>query len=153
MDDEREQRRLTEFLESGGDKLFRDLIQYHMKKSSPQKMQDSVLSEVLLLPENLQKSVESLIDSINNIFFSPDFESVKGWELITCREAYEAIIEDAIERFPKENFFSSIEESLLPENQSMAFGLFNIIVINFSINASMTRDARKFMGIRKGLFG
>ena len=48
---------------------------------------------------------------------------------------------------------ASVNEALEPSNHELAFGLFQICTLSFAYSASIQRKQRKFMGIRKGIFG
>ena len=75
------------------------------------------------------------------------------WSRVTCREAFEAIIEIAIESMPIGDKVASVNEALEPSNHELAFGLFQICTLSFAYSASTQRKQRQFMGIRKGIFG
>jgi hypothetical protein len=140
---------LTEFLSGANDKLYRDLIQYHIRKSSASKLQRAALGETLLLSEELRSSVMDYIDVTNSRFgYNSDF-----WQEASCREAFERIIETAIDFLPIQDRISTIQDAFKPENQELAFQLFQITTLSFAYSASLERGQRKFMGIRKGIFG
>jgi hypothetical protein len=67
--------------------------------------------------------------------------------------AYELIIGIALQTFPLKNRIKSVEDSFKPENDELAFILFQISSLHFSYYASTKRFLREFWGIRKGLFG
>jgi len=140
---------LSEFIEGAADKPYRKLIQHHMKKQSISKLQETIFGEISLLPEELQLMVMDYIDETNSkLGYDQDF-----WKNASCREAFKKIIEIAVDILPIQNQVSTIESAFKPENQELAFQLFQIPTINFAYSASTQKKQRKFMGIRKGFFG
>ena len=137
------------FLRGAGDRPYRELIQEQMRKLPTHKLQQAVLSEGSNLPEECRGMVMHYIDVANDRFgYDRTF-----WQTATCEDAFEAIIATAIEVFPISNRISSIPDALRPENQELAFQLFQIPTLSFAYSASTERALRKFIGIRKGLFG
>ena len=139
---------LTEFLDGADKNLYRDLIQYHIRKSTISKIKMAVLAEILQLPEELRSLITDFID-VTNVRFAYDSSF---WHEASCKEALERIIETAIDHLPIRHCIATIEDALLPENQELAFQIFQITTLNFAYSASRERGQRKFMGIRKGLF-
>lgn len=140
---------LTEFLSGAGDKPYRELIQHHVRKQSTLKLQESVLGETYLLPQELQLLIMDYVDMTNAQFAdNQDF-----WREASCRQAFEKIIETAINFLPIQDRIPTIQEALKPENQELAFQLFQIPTLSFAYSASTQRAQRKFMGIKKGIFG
>lgn len=140
---------LSQFLTSAGDRPYRDLIAYHIKRQSARKLQEAVLGEISLLPAHVRSSVEGYIDDINLRYgYDKNF-----WETTTCRKAFDLIIEAAAERLPLKDTIETVEDALRPENHELAFQLFQIPTLSFAYSASGQRKQRKFMGIRKAIFG
>lgn len=143
------QSQLMEFLNGASEKPYRQLVQYHIKKTPSQELQKAVLGETGMLPGNLQADIINYIDATNLQFgYDRSF-----WERATCREAFEEIIKVAIATLPISDRISSFEEALEARNHTLAFQLFQIPTLSFAYSASTQRKQRKFMGIRKGLFG
>jgi hypothetical protein len=69
------------------------------------------------------------------------------WESANCQRAFYEIIETAIEILPMHERIASIDDALRPENQELAFQLFQITTLSFAYSASTQRAQRKFMGI------
>ena len=140
---------LSEFLNGAGDKLYRELIQYHVQKQSTSKLQDAVLGETSLLSEELQTHILDYIDVTNNRFsYDQAF-----WKKTNCKQAFETIIEMAINFLPIKDRIPTIRAAYEPANQELAFQLFQIPTLSFAYSASTQKTQRKFMGIRKGIFG
>ena len=140
---------LEEFLSGAGEKPYRELIQYHIKRTATRDLQNAALGETQMLPTNLQAFVMEFIDVISLQFgYDQAF-----WSRATCRQAFDAIINVAMDTFPISDRISSVAEALQKENHSLAFQLFQIPTLSFAYSASTQRKQRKFMGIRKGLFG
>ena len=143
------QSELQEFLNGAGEKPYRELIQYHIKRTGTRELQKAVLGEAALLPRDLQEFVITYIDATNSRFgYDHSF-----WGAATCREAFEAIVEVAIATLPITDRFVSVGEALEEKNHVLAFQLFQISTLSFAYSASTQRRQRKFMGIRKGFFG
>lgn len=143
------QSQLEQFLEGAASRPYRKLVEHHLKRSSASELMEASLGETALLPEDLQGLVMDYIDETNTRFaYHADF-----WAHTTCQEAFEKILDVAISVFPLKDRIKSVEDAMKPENHDLAFGLFQMPTINFAYSASMQRDQRKFMGIRKGLFG
>ena len=143
------QSQLEEFLSSAGAKPYRELVQYHIKRTATRNLQQAVLGETELLPQHLQAWIVDYIDATNSRFgYDSEF-----WAQVTCRRAFDAMIEVAIEVLPLDGLIVSIEDALKPKNHGLAFQLFQIPTLSFAYSASTQRKQRRFMGIRKGLFG
>jgi hypothetical protein len=143
------QSKLEEFLNGASEKPYRELVQYKIKRSATLDLQKAVLGETELLPQYLRESVVRYIDATNLQFgYDQSF-----WAKATCRQAFEAIINVAIDELPITDKISSVDEAMKPYNHTLAFQLFQISTLSFAYSASTQRKQRKFMGIRKGLFG
>jgi len=139
---------MSSFVDRAGDAPYRDLIKHHIRRQSASRLQAAVRGEVSLLPEHLHEPVIQYIDEVG-LHFTCDKEF---WNLATCREAFASIIEVAIGVLPIKEAIPSAENALRPENQLLAFQLFQIATLSFAYSASLQRKQRKFMGIRKGFF-
>jgi len=137
------QSQLLDFLNGAGDKPYRELVQYHIKRTSTRDLQKAVLGETSLLPEWLQSSIVTYIDETNDRF---GYDSV-FWAQATCRQAFEAIMNVAIKVLPMGSVIASIDDALNPKNHEMAFQLFQIPTLSFAYSASTQRKQRKFMGM------
>jgi hypothetical protein len=143
-------RLITEFLDGPGSKsLYREIIQAQIRKLSKVKLYNAVGREISNLPQNLSDEVEGYI-LLTNLQLGHD---KNFWKEADCHLAYELIIGIALQSFPLEDRIKSIEDSFKPENDELAFNLFQIPTLCFSYYASTQRELRKFWGIRKGLFG
>ena len=141
---------ISEFLDGPGSKrLYRELIQAQTKQLSKAKLENAVEREMSNLPENLSNKVEGYILLTNHkLGYDKNF-----WKEADCHLAYELIIGIALQSFPLKDRIKSVEDSLKPENDELAFNLFQIPTLSFSYYASAQLFLRKFWGIRKGLFG
>jgi len=141
---------ITEFLDGPGSKcLYRELIQAKIKKLSKVKLENSLEREISNLPENLSDKVAGYI-LLTNLRLGHD---KNFWKEADCHLAYELIIGIAIQSFPLKDRIKSIEDSFKPENDELAFNLFQIPTLHFSYYASTQPSLRKFWGIKKGLLG
>lgn len=136
---------LAQFLAGAGDKHYRDLVRYHIKKQSPGELQAAVLGEVSLMPEALRSLVDSYIDCVNDRFgYDKNF-----WETATCKAAFIGIMRLAIEHFPLSGVIESAEDALLSKNHDLVFRLFQIPTLSFAYSASLEPKQREFMGIHE----
>jgi hypothetical protein len=143
--------KLSNFLENAKDKNYRDLIQHNIKTQSTEQLHKASLEEISFLPQSITNvSAMDFIDHCNFIAMAPSF-----WKDNTCKTAFDEIIQEAIndlQGLPKK--FKKIEDFLNnEENHEMAFNIFQLITLSYSYSASMSKQVRKQMGIKKGLFG
>ena len=87
---------------------------------------------------------------ITNIRFSSD---QAFWKEANCKQAFETIIETAINFLPIKDHIPTIQAAYERENQELAFQLFQIPTLSFAYSASTQKAQRKFMGIKKGILG
>jgi len=140
---------LSEFLRTAGHRPYRELIEYHIARQSTHKLAEAALGEGTMVPWRLRPFVMGYIDAINaKLAYDKTF-----WQTATCREAFDAIIGVGIEALPLKGTIDSVEAALRAENHELSFQLFQLATVNFAYSASTQRAQRKFMGIRKGLFG
>lgn len=140
---------LFEFLDGAGNKLYRELIQHHIRRQSKAELQKAVLGESSLVPEELQPMIMHYIDMTNERFsYDQTF-----WSTANCRQAFEQIIQVAIDFLPVKQRIPTLQSAFKVENQELAFLLFQISTLSFAYSASTQRVQRKFMGISKGIFG
>jgi len=143
------QSQLEKFLNGASEKSYRELIQYHIKRTATRDLQKAVLGEMQMLPANLQQFVMEYIGATNSQFgYDQTF-----WAQATCRQAFDAIINVAINVLPIRDRISSVTDALKTSNHVLALQLFQIPTLSFAYSASTQRKQRKFMGIRKGFFG
>lgn len=139
---------LSQFLDGAGDRPYRELVQTHIRKQSTSKLQQAVLWEISNLPKNISSKAEGFIDVINERFaYDKDF-----WKDVTCLDAFMSFMLTALEYLPINDRINSIEASFEPDNQEIAFQIFQIATLSFAYSASMEKKQRPFMGIRKGIF-
>jgi len=141
---------ISEFLDGPGSKrLYRELIQEQIKNLSEVKLNNVYDREISNLPENLSDKVEDYI-FLTNLKLGHD---KNFWKEADCHLAYELIIDIALKSFPLNDRIKSVEDSFKPENDELAFKLFQIPTLCFSYYAATQRRLRKFWGITSGLFG
>ena len=141
---------ISEFFDGPGSKRpYRELIQAQIKKLSTVELYTAVEREISNLPENLSDKAAGYI-LLTNLKLGHD---KNFWKEADCHLAYELIIGIALKSFPLKDRIKSVEDSFKPENDELAFNLFQIPTLCFSYYASTQRKLRQFWGIRKGLFG
>jgi hypothetical protein len=141
---------ISEFLDGPGSKrLYRELIQDQIERLSKEKLNNAYDREISNLPENLKDKVEDYIFATNLQLG----HNKKFWEEADCHMAYELIIGIALKSFPLNDRIKSVEDSFNPENDELAFKLFQIPTLCFSYYAATQRKLRTFWGITSGLFG
>jgi len=140
---------LSEFLRSAGPKPYRDLIQHHLKRQSTAQLQLGACGTVELLPDDAQKHIIEFIDAINErMAYDRRF-----WQHADVKTAFAFIIQEAIKTLDVDQWMSAERDAYRADNHELAFNLFQIATLSFAYSASMDKNQRKFMGIRKGLFG
>ncbi len=139
---------VSHFLAGAGPRPYRDLIQHYIKEKSSSRLQDAVAAEELLLPNRLRGLVDAYIRSL-----SLRFEEDKDyWKTATCREAFETIIQVAMEILPIDTMVATQKDAFRKENQKLMYSLFKIANLNFAYSASIHPKQRKLMGVRNNLF-
>jgi len=147
FEDPRLDSRLTEFLEGASSRLYRELIEYHIKRSSSKHLSETLSEEIRAIPVYLGEHMEHFIEySIRDLTTDKIF-----WESSNCRDAFERIISMAIEVLPLTGQIDNVDDSLAPENTGLAFQLFQTITVKLAWLASSQPSIRAFMGIRKGI--
>jgi len=141
---------ISKFLDGPDSKrLYREHIQAHAKRLSIVKLENAVKREISNLPENLSDKVEDYILLTNlQLGYDKNF-----WKKSDCHLAYGVIIGIALQTFQLKDRIKSVEDSFQPENDGLAFTLFQIPTLHFSYYASTQQTLRKLWGIRIGLFG
>ena len=120
---------LDEFLKGAGQRPYRQLVEHHLRRKSVPDLQQAVIGETDLLPQQVRPFVMGYIDVTNRqLAYDQEF-----WSRVTCREAFEAIIEIAIESMPIGDKVASVNEALEPSNHELAFGLFQICTLSFCL--------------------
>ena len=139
---------VSDFLRSTGDKPYRKVVEYHMRRQSAELLTKAMWGEVSALPEGFRSYVEIFIDAVNGrIGYDQRF-----WQQSTCRQGFDVIMEVAMDVFPIADLVTSPKDLVGPENQDWLFGLFQIATLNLAYSASSRRNQRRFMGIRRGIF-
>jgi hypothetical protein len=119
-------------------KRYAELIQHHINQFNDKQLLESCVGTTQLLPEDAQAVVTNAIDDWNAEAYKPEF-----WRL-DCAYVFDWIIRDMTERLAK--------VSISPDGEIL-FNAFQVITMNYAVYASRQRSMRKFMGIRKGIFG
>jgi len=139
---------LTEFLESVEGRLYRKLVEHHIRKQSTDQIASSLRDEVELLPSHLRGKIETFIDVVNaGVGHDRSF-----WAKATCQDAAVAISEAAMRVMSPSDIYRAVEPIGQEWWGDNSLGIFQIATLNFAHSASFQRRQRKFMGIRKGLF-
>ncbi len=140
---------MAEFLASAGTRPYRELIEVQVRRLNSRRLMAACGGEVQRLPQEVRPGIELYIDQLNSRFcYSQEF-----WRNSDCSAAFYAIMDVAIQVFPIKERIPHARYALNDENQELAFSLFQVATISFAYSASSQRAQRKFMGIRKGLFG
>jgi len=140
---------LIQFLEGAGEKPYRQLVEYHIKRTPTKQLQQAVLDEISIAPEKIKPMMMGYIDVVNEqLGYNSEF-----WAQATCRQAFDEIIKIAMAIFQNDIVIASLEDALAERNHDLSFQLFQIPTVSFAYSASTQKKQRKFMGIRKGLLG
>ena len=139
----------TEFLQGTGGRPYRDLIETQMRRLPTDRLMAACNGEIQGLPAAVRGGIEFYVDQLNSRFgYDQGF-----WKTFDCNAAFYAIMDVAIASLPIQDSIPSARYALNDENQELAFSLFQIATLSFACSASTQRAQRKFMGIRKGIFG
>ena len=134
-------------MEGAGSKRYRTLVEQHIRRQSEQQLRTASLGEIAQLPEGLQPQAITFIDVVNERVGSDR----EFWATATCRDAYDRFVELAVDVFEGHPLVGVPGDPLWLEDEELAFQLFQIPTLSFA--ASSQRAQRRFMGIRKGIFG
>ena len=148
---------LTTTLRKIGGMLYRSHIQYLIREHSTSVLQQratggiAVLADVVPdLAAALQPAMVDFIDHIGAVFGKDWY----FWQSATCEQAAWAFIDEGIRILPVNTVLAQRDDALTPgPNQLLAYVLYQVPTMSFAYSASTQRAQRKFMGIRKGLFG
>jgi hypothetical protein len=141
--------RLAEFLRDAGDRPYRELVEHHLRRGSERQLRDAAVGEVLLLPADLQPHATKYIDVVGERLGCDR----AFWATATCRTALDRVVDAAFDSFPIPATIPSKVAIFEPEHQDLAFQFFQIGTLSIAYSASSQRAQRRFMGIRRGLFG
>ena len=111
------QTQLQEFLNGASEKPYRELIQYHIKHMATRDLQNAVLGETQMLPPNLQEFIMGYVDA-TNVQFGHD---QTFWAEARCLQAFDAIMNVAINAMPIRDRISSTTEARKTSNHNLAF--------------------------------
>lgn len=136
-------------MDEAGARPYRELVEHHLRRQSESQLQIASLGEFSGLPDRMRSNAITFIDVVNErLGANPQF-----WANATCREAYDRFIELAIEVVSDEEFIGHADDPLWLQDEELAMQLFQIPTVSFAYSASSQRAQRRFMGIRKGIFG
>lgn len=138
-----------QLLDSWGEKPYKYLIEFHMRRQPLSMLKQEVLDTIRHLPKVLRPDVEKYVEAVNiRLAYDEDF-----WDFVTCLEAFVEIIGIALEIFQIDEWLRDVEDALKHENHELTFDLFQIPTLSITRLAETDRQQRKLMGIKKGLFG
>lgn len=140
---------LAKFLDAGGDRPYRELVEYHLQRQSTEQLRASVLGEVGLLPYMLRSGASDYVDATNQAFA----HNQAFWQNATCFEAATAIWMVAARAYGDEQVRQCLGNPLSDKYNKLAFGLYQIPTLSFAYSASTQLPQRLLMGIRKGSNG
>jgi hypothetical protein len=119
-------------------KRYADLIQVHVNQQRAENLLQAELWTVEQLPPEVKPVVLDAIDYWNRQGYSP-----QTWRL-DCAFIFDRIIATIKE---------ALDEKYIAYDDEILFNGFQAITLNFAYYASSQRSMRKFIGIRKGIFG
>jgi hypothetical protein len=147
---------LTAVLQKVGPLPYRKYIEHLIREHSTAVLQQRANAGIELISEispsiaaQLQPRMVDFIDHINDRFGSNRY----FWQSATCEQAIWSFIEAAIGFLPVQSLLRKPEDAVQSGNQMLAYILFQVPTMSFAYSASTQRAQRKFMGIRKGIFG
>ena len=148
---------LTATIHKVGQTPYRKFIEYLIKEHSTMVLQQRAMGGINTLSEaapelahRLQPAMMAFIDHINAKYGMDWY----FWQSATCENAIWVFIAEGINRLPVAPLLTRPEDALVPgKNQLVAYVLYQVPTMSFAYSASTQKEQRKFMGIRKGLFG
>lgn len=133
--------RLDQFLVQAGERLYRDLVERHVRRSSTSELMRESLGESRTLPPGPRAKTEAFIDHVNaRIGYDAQF-----WATGTCADAAEAVLSAVADTFGQETATALAGD----QYGALGFTWFQLATLSFAYSASTQRAQRKFMGIRK----
>ncbi len=124
---------LTQLEEQFKGAEYRHLVQQHIRKIGSQ-LELAILGAVEALTDEEKVAIEGLAEIYNEAGYQQDF-----WRR-DCSEVFQEICS---------NYFDVMSKHNLPSEDKIAFNLFQIITMNFAIQARDQKALRKFIGIKK----
>ena len=136
-------------LGKAGDRPYRKFVEYHMRRQSTEQLRIAGAGTTELLPQKVQDLTIEYIDVVNNeLAYDKRF-----WDHADVKTAFGYIIQIAIRTLPIKDWIRSEKDAWQPKNHELAFNLFQLATLSFAYSASTQRKQRRFMSIRKGIFG
>lgn len=129
---------LKELVNGFRGRKFRELIQYHLARSSPDQARLQLDSTIRFTSHEVLIIGEGITDEYNRYAYQKEF-----WAR-DCAEVFQEIC-------------NKVSQPLIDRgkyvNEQEAFNIFQIIVLNFVTMAHENKKFRMFIGVKKGLFG
>jgi hypothetical protein len=116
---------------------YNGLIQHQIRTQDLARLQQALQYEIQTLPEGVAPEVHGLL-----LYFSSLASNPKFWQW-DCADTFDHVISKASEALTKHG---------LPKDDTVLFSVFQIVTLYFAELASRDSNARKSMGIKKGLF-
>jgi hypothetical protein len=143
------QKKLHECLSGFAARPYRELVQYHIRRQTKAQLLMAANGEVELLPTEFKPFAEQFIDLLNERIL----KNQTFWRGAVCQEAVDTIVSLANEHFGMMLVVPVDPKVMSDVEQELAFGIFQIATLTFAYNAADQKAVRRFIGIRKGIFG
>jgi hypothetical protein len=140
---------LTELLRNGGGSLYKHLVESHVRKSNPGIMIKAGHCYGKNLFGDDLTAATKFVDTIRErLIFDNEF-----WEKATVKDSCDIIIILSKGLLPDGKNLENLEDGYKPENHNLVFDMFQYISLSIAFLAYSDRDMRKYIGIKKGIFG
>jgi hypothetical protein len=148
---------LSTVLQKMGTLPYRKHVEYLIREHSTDILYQRARAGIAMISEvcpsiapQIQPRMAGFIDHVNERFGLNWY----FWQSATCEQAAWSLIDAGIEFLPVQPVLTKAEDALVPgPNQMLAYILYQVPTMSFAYSASTQRAQRKFMGIRKGIFG
>lgn len=118
-------------------KLYRALVEAHLRKTSIDQKQKAIEYEVSMLPTPLREHASEFLDFWISLYKNPDVLGTDASQVLTA-------VCDHSAKFAAK-YGAQVTDAIV-------FGLFQIVTVNAALNAERDMSFRKFVGIKKWLF-
>ena len=134
---------MSDLLKGEGGRPYRDLVEAQVRSQSAAKLAAGCLGTVPGLPPGNEERVVTYIDLCDLVFGN----DTNFWESATCTDAFEAVLGIALETLSLGDSLCTPRDALKPENEAVAFVIFQLPTLNFAYLASTRRQQRECMGM------
>ena len=137
------------YIRSVAKRPYRKLVEERVRSSDVSQLDDALRSAEAGFPERLQPYLPGYLEAASDKFLG----SRLFWQVSTCREAFANILELAAEAIPDDDEVRRTYKQPFAATGELAYHLFEVPTARFAQAASASRRQRRFMGIKRSLWG